>query len=135
VTQPTDNAGTAKLMADRYGVRSRSSRALAVGAIALVGLALLGWVLWAAWHQATGTVSGSVSAFDVVAAHRVDVTVQIHRPADHAAHCTVQAQASDHSVVGQRLVSTPQQGSSNIQIKTTIKTEREATTAIISECH
>jgi cytochrome c-type biogenesis protein CcmH/NrfG len=135
VTQPTDNADTAKLMAERYGATSRSGRGLAVVAIAFVALVALCWVLWAAWHQATGTVSGSVSAYNVVAEHRVDVTVQIHRPAHHAAQCTVQAQASDHSVVGQTVVSLPAAGSSDVQVTRTIRTDGEATTAIVSECH
>jgi hypothetical protein len=135
VTQPTDDVDTAKLMAERYGVTSRSSRGLAIIATAVVAVVAVCWVLWAAWHQATGTVSGSVSAYDVVAAHHVDVTVQIHRPAHHAVQCTVQAQASDHSVVGQTVVSLAAAGSTDVQVKRTIKTDREATTAIVSQCH
>jgi hypothetical protein len=121
-------------MAERYGVSSPRRRRLWIGVVALVAAGLLGWLVWAAWHQATGTVSGSVSAFDVVGSHRVDATVQIHRPPDAAVECTVQAQASDHSVVGQTVISLHRPGQADVQVKTTIKTDRVATTAVVAGC-
>jgi TRAP-type C4-dicarboxylate transport system permease small subunit len=127
-------AETASLMASRYGVPSRRRRWLGVAVVALLATALVVWVVWAAWHQATTTVDGNVSAFDIVGPHRVDVTVQIHRPSHAVVQCTVQAQATDHSVVGQTVVSLPRAGASDVQVKTAVKTEREATTVVVSQC-
>jgi hypothetical protein len=128
-------ADQADLMASRYGSVSRGRRLLTAGAVIAVAAALLVWLIWAAWHQSTGTVSGSVSAFDVVDAHRIDVTVEIRRPPHDAVRCTLQAQATDHSVVGQKVVSLTRSGDSHVLIRTSVKTEREATTAVVSDCH
>jgi uncharacterized protein DUF4307 len=135
VTEPTDNSDTAALMAQRYGVASRSRRGAAIVAIALGAVIGLAWVIWAAWHQATNSVSGEVSAFDVAGPHRIDASVDIHRPMHASVRCTVQAEATDHTVVGEIVVSPPPSGDSDVHLEVTIKTDREATTALVSECH
>jgi hypothetical protein len=121
-------------MAERYGVRSPRRRLLTVAVVAVVAVVLLGWLAWAAWVQGTTSVSGQVVAFDVVSPHRIDVTVQISHPADAAAQCTLQAQAVDHTVVGQVIVSVPA-GDREGKVSTTVKTDREATAASVTDCH
>ncbi len=123
------------LMAERYGVGSPRRRRVALGAVALFIVALLGWLGWSAWDQATKTVAGTISAFDVVSAHRIKVTVEIHRPGGSTARCTLRAQASDHSVVGELVVSVPAGGESDVQIQTAIRTDREATSADVTTCY
>lgn len=123
------------LMAERYGVGSPRRRGIALGAVALAIVALLGWLGWSAWDQATRTVAATISSFDVVSAHRIEVTVDIHRPAGSTAQCTLRAQASDHSVVGELVVSVPAGGESDVQIRTAIKTDHEATSADVSSCY
>jgi hypothetical protein len=140
VTEPTPaprrtaGAEQADLMASRYGSAPRSRRLLTLGAVVVVAAALLAWLLWAAWRQSTGTVDGSVSAFDIIGPHRIDVTLEIRRPAHTAVRCTLQAQATDHSVVGQTVVSLSPAGSSDVTVRTSVRTEREATTAVVSDC-
>ncbi len=122
-------------MAERYGARSPRTRWLSVAALALLVAALLAWLLWAAWVHATTSVSGEVISFHVAGQHRIDVTVQIARPGGTAAQCTIQAQAVDHSLVGETVVSVSADSGADAQIKASIKTDREATTATVSECH
>jgi Domain of unknown function (DUF4307) len=121
-------------MAERYGVTPPRRRLLAVAALAVAGVVLLGWLAWSAWVQGTTSVSGQVVSFDVVSPHRIDVTVQISHPADAAAQCTLEAQAVDHTVVGQVLVSVPA-GEGAGKVTSTIKTDREATSATVTGCH
>jgi Domain of unknown function (DUF4307) len=141
MTEPTDTADsartadTASLMAERYGVTARSRRAALIAAVALGAVIGLAWLIWAAWHQATSSVSGEVSAFDVTGTHRIDVSVDIHRPVHASVQCTVQAEATDHTVVGETVVTAPPSGDSEVHVDVTIKTDREATTALVSQCH
>lgn len=134
MSKATDSTDTAQLMAERYGVGSPRKRRVAIGVVALCAMALTGWLGWAAWDSATGTVAGTVDSFDVVSAHRVDVTVDIHRPADSPAQCLVQAQASDLSIVGESVVSVPTGGASDVQVQQTIKTDHEAASVLVSGC-
>jgi hypothetical protein len=134
VPRRTDGAERADLMASRYGSAPRGRRLLTLGAVVVVAGLLLAWLLWAAWRQSTGTVDGSVSAFDIIGPHRIDVTVEIRRPAHTAVRCTLQAEATDHSVVGQTVVSLTSSGSSDVTVRTSVRTEREATTAVVSGC-
>jgi hypothetical protein len=103
-------------------------------ALALVIVALLAFLAWSAWVHATTSVSGEVVSFDVRSEHRIDVTVQISRPAGKAAQCTLQAQAEDHSVVGEVVVSVAAASAAESEVTSIVKTDREATSASVSDC-
>nr|MBA2558810.1 DUF4307 domain-containing protein [Propionibacteriales bacterium] len=91
MTEPADTSAVSRLMAERYGVGSPRRRWVLIGSLAVGAVALLAWLAWSAWEQATNNVSGEIVAFEVVSAHQIDVTLDVHRPASAAVQCTVQA--------------------------------------------
>ncbi len=121
-------------MAERYGVVPPRGRRLAIAALVAVTAVLLGWLAWSAWVHATRTVTAEVVSFDVVSAHQVDVAIAVHRPGSSAVRCTVQAQAVDHSIVGMVDVFVEAGTDTDVQIDTTVTTEREATAASVTDC-
>jgi hypothetical protein len=135
VTEPADSAATRALMAERYGTASPRRRWLGIVGLGVLVAGLLAWLIWAAWVHATTSITGEVVSFDVVSQHRMKVTVQIGRPGGTKVQCTVQAEAVDHSLVGQVVVSVPASAASGAEIDATIKTDREATSASVTDCH
>jgi Domain of unknown function (DUF4307) len=133
VTRPP-NSAAAEAMAARYGRPSVGRRRAGVVVIAVVVGGLLGWLVWAALGQSRDTVGGLVQSYDVRSPHEISVTVQITRTSAAAVHCTVSAIASDHSEVGRRVVRLPAGSSGTRTITTTVRTEREATTADVAGC-
>ena len=93
------------------------------------------WSRWPGWRGRRSTRrrrrwSRDLLGWDVVDAHaataRIDVTIH-----DAGAHptCTVQALASDHSIVGE-LTFRPTDGTNTV----TVRTEREATAVDVPGC-
>jgi Domain of unknown function (DUF4307) len=117
-------------LTERYAAPPAWRRPLTIAVIGVVAAVALGWLAWAAYVQATPKVESELVTFHVVDAHsvsaRVDVTV--HQGAGHPS-CTVQALASDHSVVGE-LTFTPRTGSNAV----TVRTERLATAVDVPGC-
>jgi hypothetical protein len=92
--------------------------------------AALAWVAWATFVEATPEVSSQLVGWQVVDAHSATarVDVNISRGATHPA-CTVQAFASDHTIVGE-LRFTPDDGTNAV----TIRTSRSATSVDVPGC-
>jgi hypothetical protein len=135
VTDADDGFATSDLMAQRYGRRPARRRWPAVAAGGILVVALLGWLAWSAWVQGTRSISAQVVSFDVVSEHRIDVTVTVSLPSGRAAQCTIQAQAEDHTVVGEEVVAVAAGTSPDTPIDARIRTDREATSASIADCH
>ncbi len=124
-----------QLMAQRYGAASPRNQRLVAALSVLLALALLVWLVWAAWSHATPDVSGELQGYQVVSAHEVTVTLQVRRAGREAVVCTVQAQAVDHTVVGEDAVTVPAGAAGDVTFEATLRTDREATTATVSGCH
>jgi hypothetical protein len=121
-------------MPERYGRPRRGSRVAAVGVSALVAVAGLVWLVWAATSHATPDVSAGVSGYDVVSSSRTDITLEVHRRVSGAVRCDVYAQAADTTIVGEREVVLDPAGPGRITTTIAITTERRATTAGLREC-
>ena len=126
--------GPSDELATRYGRPSVAHRNLGVVLIGLVVAVLLLWVVWATLGRSEDRVSGLVESFVVRSPHEVAVTVQITRSGTGPAHCTIEAIATDHSSVGQRVVRLPAGPGGTHRISTVIRTEREATAADVVDC-
>jgi len=136
VTQPAGAAeGVAgQTLDERYGRRAGSrtlGMRVAVGAVVAV---LLGYLMWTAWFHSQPTLSGKLRTYDVISPHEVRVTLDVFRPDGVAATCTLRAQASDHSVVGEDevLVAAGEPGTSSLT--TVLRTDREATSISVVDC-
>jgi Domain of unknown function (DUF4307) len=117
-------------LAERYAAPPAWRRPVTIAAVVVLVLVASAWLAWAAFDEATPKVESQLVGFEVVDAHRtvarVDVT--IHRTDSHP-RCTVQALASDHSIVGE-LVFTPHDGTNDV----TVRTEREAAAVDLAGC-
>lgn len=133
MTRPAGN-DVAEAMAVRYGRPSVGRQRAGWAVVALVVVALLGWLMWAALGRSHDTVGGLVESFDVRSPHAIAVTVQITRTTTAAAQCTVTAIASDHSQVGRKTLRLPAGPSGSRTLTTLVRTEREATAADVVDC-
>lgn len=127
-------AGPDEALDARYGRRPAGPRwtvRIAVGIVALAGVA---WVLWAAWGQTHDSVIGTLQTYRVESDRAVRVTVTIDPDGTSGARCTVQALASDHTTVGQVLVLVPAGVDAPATYTRTVKTERRATSVQVTGC-
>jgi len=117
-------------LTERYAAPPAWRRRATIAAVVLVALVALAWLAWAAFAQATPKVESTMLGWDPVDAHavtaRIDVTV--HDAGSHPT-CTVQALASDHSIVGEQTFR-PVDGTNTV----TVRTEREATAVTVPGC-
>lgn len=122
--------GVEQTLTERYAAPPAWRRRLLLGGIVVVALVALGWVAWAAFVQATPKVESELRSWNVVDAHRAtaSVLVTVHDASAHP-RCTVQALASDHTLVGE-LVFTPHDGVNDV----TVRTEREASAIDVPGC-
>jgi hypothetical protein len=117
-------------LTDRYAAPPAWRRPVTIAGVVLLAVVALGWLAWVVYAQATPKVESELVTFHVVDSHSADaeVDVSVHEASAHP-RCTVQALASDHSVVGE-LVFTPTDGTNEV----TVRTEREATAVVVPGC-
>ena len=116
------------------GVESPTRRRTKQVVVAAVALALLGWLGWAAWEHSQSDVTGELKTFEVIDEHEVRVGVELTRHDGQAIVCDVVAQADDHTTVGEGTVTAPAGPSSHLTATGSVRTDREATSATVSNC-
>jgi hypothetical protein len=127
--------GAEQSLEERYGVPSRRRRLLWFAAVGVLAVGFVGWVVWAGLNQASAGYGATLQSYDVVSEHRVRVQLDIHRSAGQPVICLVTAQASDHAVVGQQQVRVRSGPGGDLSVVADVKTDRRATTALVSQCH
>jgi Domain of unknown function (DUF4307) len=117
-------------LTERYAAAPAWRRRATVAGVVILAVAALGWLVWATFVEATPKVESQLQGWKVVDAHRTTATVDV-RLANGASHprCTVQALASDHTVVGE-LTFVPRSGTNRV----TVRTERAATAVDVPGC-
>lgn len=114
---------------------SRLPRPLLVGAVTLLAVIFLGWVIWTASAHASPAVSGTVSSYHVVSDQAVAVTVTVQRPdPSKAVVCHVIAQAEDFQIVGALDQAVPPRPEEVVNVSLRLKTLRRATSASVKGC-
>ena len=133
---PPEPSGTVRrqTLEERYGVESPTRRRTKQVVVAAVALALLGWLGWAAWEHSQSDVTGELKTFEVIDEHEVRVAVELTRHDGQAIVCDVVAQADDHTTVGEGTVTAPAGPSSHLTVTASVRTDREATSATVSNC-
>jgi hypothetical protein len=117
-------------LTERYAAPPAWRRPVTISAVVVLAVAALAWLAWAAFVESTPKVHSQLIGWQVVDAHsataRVDVSI-----AEGTTHpqCTVQAFASDHTIVGQ-LRFTPSDGTNQV----TVQTSRTATSVDVPGC-
>jgi Domain of unknown function (DUF4307) len=117
-------------LAERYAAAPAWRRPLTIAGVVVLALVALGWLAWAAFEEATPKVESQLVDWRPVDAHSVTARVDV-RLASGTTHpsCTVQALASDHTVVGE-LTFVPRAGTNDV----TVRTERAATAVEVPGC-
>jgi hypothetical protein len=117
-------------LTERYAAPPAWRRPVTIAAVALVALVGLGWLSWVVYDTSTPKVTSQLVGFHVVDAHAVTAQIDVRLSSDATgASCSVQATASDHSVVGE-LTFTPTAGTNRV----TVRTQREATSIDLTGC-
>jgi len=120
---------------DRYGRSSGGARRragwAALGVVAALAVGYLGWT----------TVSGAVDSvgvdgtgFEVVDPRTVEVRFQVTVRSDAAVACALEAQDTEHGVVGWRVVEYPADPAHTRHFQESIRTTAEATTGLVTAC-
>jgi hypothetical protein len=125
-----DHGCVDQTLTDRYAAPPAWRRPVTIAIVVAVAVAALTWLAWAAFVEATPKVHSQLVGWQVVDAHSAtaQVDVSIAGGTTHPT-CTLQAFASDHSIVGQ-LRFTPAQGTNRV----TVRTSRTATSLSLPGC-
>lgn len=118
-------------LAGRYGTRGRPRWLWPV--VAAVGVAIgVSFAAWVAFQPRP--VAAELYGYEVVDDTRVEITLNVHRPEPLAVRCTVYAQASDHSIVGEKTVTVPADDREDVRVSISLETERRAVTGVLRTC-
>lgn len=124
-----------RLPEGRYGraAEARTDRRLTiVGSV--LGVALLALVGWFGYDYVAGQkVSAEMIKFDVVAADRVDVHLEVRKADGAKGYCTVRALAESGAEVGRKEVRFDQ-AASRVDELITVRTTESATAAELLGC-
>ncbi|MBM9459539.1 DUF4307 domain-containing protein [Nocardioides sp. zg-536] len=118
---------TTDTLAQRYGAPSGRTRLVALTLAAVLGAALVAWMVWAWVLHSDASVASQEVAFEIHDDHSATMTVDIElRDDDVAATCKLRAISHDKAIVGQVTYQPdPAQGRRHV---IDVKTERRATT-------
>jgi hypothetical protein len=132
MTEPSPS--TDEMLAARYGKRTPQHRRRVIAAIAVLAMAALAFLLWIAWDSSNPSVRGALEGYEVTSTHQVEVVIAVERDSGAAATCLVQAQASDHAVVGEQTATIPAGAAGSVRFEVTVPTEREAASVTVTNC-
>ncbi|PZU49697.1 MAG: DUF4307 domain-containing protein [Microbacterium sp.] len=138
---PAESAASASVEADalraelddRYG-RARGGRRGRWIAFGLVVAAIVGYFAWTTVAQAMDAVDVDNVAFREVDAHSVTIDFQVTLRAGEPVTCAIEAQDTDHGIVGWRIVEYPASAEHTRAFTETIPTVAEATTGLATSC-
>ena len=130
-------------LADRYA-GARRGRLVAVVAGTVVAVVFLGWLAWSTWFYSTPEIRSELVSYEVTGEHEAVALVDVRRSdLTIVGTCTLQAFATDHTVVGERAFEVPggqegTDGSTGDQesgtMAITVRTERRATSVELVGC-
>ncbi len=124
---------TQQKLDERYGRTARSRRFWAV--FSVVGVtAMVVVVGWLALTGTAGDTDTSTTAYELVDDHSVNVTFQVTVVPGSALACVVEAQDSDHAVVGWRVVQYPAAEVTTRSFTETVPTVGTADTGLVDSC-
>jgi uncharacterized protein DUF4307 len=117
-------------LSDRYAAPPAWRRPVTIAAVVVLAVVALGWLAWAAFEESNPKVESQLNGFDIVDDHAVTVRVDVRLGSGTTgASCTVEAVASDHSIVGE-LHFRPTSGLNEVHVRT----ERRATAVDVPGC-
>jgi len=122
-------------LAERYGAPPRARRPLLLGIVAVLAVAGVVWVAWVFAFHGRPEVTSQIVAYRIGGEHAATATFTVvRRDTDVSASCLLQAQAEDHSVVGELTVPVTS-GAKSVRLEKTLRTERRAATVLLVGCN
>ncbi|MRH28661.1 DUF4307 domain-containing protein [Microbacterium sp. SYP-A9085] len=126
---------TQQMLDERYGrTRSLRSRVTAGVAIGAVAAGAVGFMVWSSFASSADAVDAVATGYQVVDARTVRLDFQLTAPVGSAIVCVLEADDTDHGVVGWKVVSLPASTSHTHAYAETIPTVGEATTGLVNTC-
>jgi len=127
---------TQAMLDERYGrtraTASRRRSSIIAGAVIAV---IVGAIAWMSFGNASNAVSASATAYRVVDSSSTTVTFQLTAPAGAAVACVLEADDTDHGIVGWRVIEYPASGAvRNRTLTEAIPTVGRATTGLVNSC-
>jgi hypothetical protein len=127
--------GAAQPPAGRYSRRDEQRARVRGKRVYYVTVALvLGLVAVIGYTYVSGNpVNGELQTFQVISEHEVRITIQVNKPADRAASCTVRSRDANGDEVGRLSVAIPR-GASDTQETVLLRTTARGTTGELVGC-
>jgi len=125
---------TSALLDDRYGRTTTRTRRAAWIVIGVIAAALLGYVAWSTVARTMDAVDVDTTGFHSVDAHGITVDFQVTLRAGEPLACALEAQDTEHGVVGWRVVEYPADDAHTRRFSETIPTVALATTGLVTSC-
>ena len=124
---------TPESLAQRYGAPAPWRRRVVWAASAVLAVAFLGWLFWAASAHTDPEVDSGLVSWSVAGEHSATAKVSVRlRDSDVEARCLLRAYAADHTTVGE-LSFVPRYGDPQPLVET-VRTERRATSVELIGC-
>jgi len=116
----------------RYGERRTSP--VVVAGVVVLGLALLGWLVWVAVAASNPETRSTVVAFRVVDDRQVRVRMEVVADREETVTCTVQARDGRGTTVGLATVEVPPGPREQRDAEVAVETRGRAATATVADC-
>ena len=115
----------------RYGRRTRpQARWAGIGAVAVAVVVVAVF----AWTTTSDDVNVDTTGYSVIDQHAVQLSFQVSDAADKEVWCALEAQDTDHGVVGWKVVRIPAADATGQRVMETIPTIALATTGLVNSC-
>jgi hypothetical protein len=125
---------TQDMLDERYGRHRSPGRRWVVAGALLGGAVAVALVVWFAVAGSIDAVDYDTTGFEVVDEHSVVLSFQVTAPAGRAVACAVEAQDSEHGVVGWRVVEYPASDLHARAFRESVPTTSAATTGFVNSC-
>lgn len=117
---------------DRYGRGGRRRGGWIV--LGVIAVALIGYFGWTTFTQSAASVDVDTTGYSEVDAHSITVDFQATLQPGSPLTCALEAQDTEHGIVGWRVVEYPADAAHTRAFRETIPTVAEATTGLVTSC-
>jgi hypothetical protein len=127
---------TQAMLDERYGrTRTAVSRRRSSILMGVVIVAIIGVIAWMSFGNQSNSVDGTATAYKVVDEHSTTVTFQLSAPAGSRVACVLEADDTDHGIVGWRVIEYAASNATHARTYTEkIPTVGKATTGLVNSC-
>jgi hypothetical protein len=125
---------TTALLDDRYGRTAPRTRLLRWIVLGVLAAALVGYLAWSTVARSVDAVDIDTTGFHSVDDHSITVDFQVTLRGGEPLVCALEAQDTEHGIVGWRVVEYPADPAHTRRFSETIPTTALATTGLATSC-